>query len=497
MVCVEGGDERVVAELSGAGRMPTFADLKARGAVVEFDTVGEVLSPCVWPSLISGQPAGNHAAAHFVQLESKEMRFQWRNEGDLEPFWLHLPDNGRGALALEVPECHPHPDSRADELCGWHASETSHPPYFSSSEIKRVVRSFGKLPELPDVVSRAPTHDQEVGLGRRLPNALTRWGQVAGKLIRDRPVSVVGIHETHTVLHWLGHHYLADHWARTSAADPSLVTAPYESLDAVLGSLLQGFEGNVAVVLAKGMRPANHAGHLLEGLLTAAGLLTRRGGDPRSEPGPGGEKAWITETARRLLPDQVRERIARRLPEHMQRRLMSRKFRDRYVWSETKAFPLPAWHTGFVQANVVGREGVGIVSPEERHAVLDEVTRLVLETVDADTGKPLAREVIRGPETFPGTRAHELPDLLVTWDGERPVRRARHPRFGEWEAEPESVRATEHKGGGTAFLAGPDVRPTGETVRVEERGLAPTMLALRAIRPPSIMVGGPWSDILA
>lgn len=498
VVVVDGGDDRVLSDLMGAGRLPALADFRRRGAEVGIDTVGHVLEGCVWPSLLSGRPIGDHALAHVVEFEPETMGLRVRREADVEPFWLHLPDRGQGALVVDPPEMHPHPASRADESCSWYVVDPPHGPFFTSATLERTLRPLRKPLVLRDPPERPLPFEEEQRMSRALAESIAFRLRTLCGIADGRVAACLAVHETHVVTHWLGHHVDPEHRYRPERRDPGLVARPYERLDAALAPLLgQASGGNAVLVFARGIRPAGHAGHLLEGLLERAGWLVRRGAG-LGPPGPRGERSWLTESARRLVPERARERLARRvLPAPVQHRLAARGFRDRYVWGATRLFPVPSWHSGLVRLNLAGREAAGIVGPEEAPGLLEEATRLILETQDAETGLPLAESVIRAQEAFPGARTHLLPDLLVAWGSRGAPTRARHPRLGEWHADPVHHRRTEHNARGTVLMAGPNVRHIREPVRQDWLGLAPTLLCMKGVRRPSVMSGSPWSDVLA
>jgi predicted AlkP superfamily phosphohydrolase/phosphomutase len=185
------------------------------------------------------------------------------------------------------------------------------------------------------------------------------------------------------------------------------------------------------------------------------------------------------------------------LSSDMQHRLAAQRFRDRYVWEKTQAFPLPAWTAGLVQINAVGREVAGIVAPAERTEVLRDLATLLYEMTDADSGLPLVDEVIVGPERCPGRRAATLPDLIVTWRGPAPPKRASHPVLGMWSGAPAAGGLfTEHASAAEVLFAGPRVRAGVHDTRPME-DFAPTLLGLAGVKAPSSMPGARWSDITA
>jgi predicted AlkP superfamily phosphohydrolase/phosphomutase len=196
------------------------------------------------------------------------------------------------------------------------------------------------------------------------------------------------------------------------------------------------------------------------------------------------------------IPEETRSDLGARLPAKLLDRLLARQFRAQFVWDRTTAFNLPAWDAGLIRINLRGREAWGTVQAADYERLLDEVTTLVRETEDADTGRPLAADVIRTQERFPGTNAGRLPDLLVLWAADHPVHRARHPRLGSWEAAPLGTLWTEHRAPALAVLAGPSVAARGERVDGDALGLAPTLLALAGVRRPSVMPAPAWTDLL-
>ena len=67
----------------------------------------------------------------------------------------------------------------------------------------------------------------------------------------------------------------------------------------------------------------------------------------------------------------------------------------------------------------------------ECNAVSEELTRDLLELVNANTGRPVVREILRTAAHFEGNRLADLPDLLVEWNPEAPITAVRSPKVGE------------------------------------------------------------------
>ena len=493
VLCVDGADDDLLVELAETGRMPALGQLVGRGTTVTMETPGDIFDLGVWPMLVTGQPPGNHALAHFLEFEAPTMGVHVRRETELEPFWLHLPERGGGVVALDVPEIHPTADWEAEGTCCWHGYAPPHPALITSKRLRRALSPLGPPPELtsPRRPASAAEEDQVAAMLGRAVAFQARAALLAGG---GSHTLCIGFQQHHAVVHWLGHHYLADHWHRPGPMRPELALSTYDALDAALGRIIGAHEdANIAVVVARGGRPANHAPALLDGLLERAGLQVRRAGDGITSA------ATRKPLALRLLqriPEERRSQLASHLPPFLLNPLLARQFRAQFAWDRTSVFNLPAWDAGLIRLNVVGREAFGILPPADYEPTIEEVTKLVRETVNADTGLPLAADVVRLRRAFPGTNDEVWPDLAVVWAGDRPAHRARHPHLGMWEAESVGSLWTEHRSPALAILAGPSVPARSERIDGDPLGLAPTLLALSGIRRPSVMPASAWSDLL-
>ncbi|MEL6501219.1 MAG: nucleotide pyrophosphatase, partial [Cyanobacteria bacterium J06623_1] len=86
------------------------------------------------------------------------------------------------------------------------------------------------------------------------------------------------------------------------------------------------------------------------------------------------------------------------------------------LWSEMKAFALPAYADGHIRINLKGRDRHGIVEPEAYDQVCDEIIDVLSRLRDGRSGKLLVKDVIRTRKS-PLDRDPKLPDpdLVVVW----------------------------------------------------------------------------------
>jgi predicted AlkP superfamily phosphohydrolase/phosphomutase len=82
-------------------------------------------------------------------------------------------------------------------------------------------------------------------------------------------------------------------------------------------------------------------------------------------------------------------------------------------WSRTRAYN--AGLNG-LYVNLAGRESQGIVQPEDREALIDEIGDALLATVDPKTGTAAVTRVYKRDEVFSDGGARDIgPDIIVGW----------------------------------------------------------------------------------
>ena len=90
-----------------------------------------------------------------------------------------------------------------------------------------------------------------------------------------------------------------------------------------------------------------------------------------------------------------------------------KKYLEDYDWSKTKAYGLGL---GSIFLNLKGREGQGIVAPEEAPALLAEMKAKLLNAADPETGDKVFHAVYLGPDVYKGQSEAEAPDIQLGYE---------------------------------------------------------------------------------
>ena len=492
VIGLDTGDGRLLREWARAGRLPVFASLIERGSWQELDTPADTLHIAGWPGLYTGASPGEHGVYFTFQPAPAQQGWLKFGAGQYgrPTFWQLLSRAGVRCTVFDAPYTHPEPGSEALQVFDW---GTWAPYWKAAAEPAGVMRRLGRYP--------LGFHALEVGMGPldpeemrgRLVAAARAKADAAARLMAEREwdlfFAVFG--ETHA-----GAHYC---WNPAEAASGGGDAQPglreiYEEIDRGIGRLIEAAGADTAVYIAStdGVGP-NHAGwHLLPEVLRRLGYLA----EPSAAPAPDGRRAKRSFDPVRLLrdalPKDFRKALARRLlPDAVRHRLARRVDTAAIDWSRTRAFCLPTDLEGYVRINLRGREPQGIVAAgEEYQRVCDDLIAALGALVNPATGRPAVRAVVRSDEAFPGPRRAFLPDLVVLWNGEA------------------AIDAVVSEAAGTVAGASPDGRPGTHTApgfllragagSVHERGdrghvrdLAPELLEHFGVAVPEHMRATP------
>ena len=131
----------------------------------------------------------------------------------------------------------------------------------------------------------------------------------------------------------------------------------------------------------------------------------------------------------------------------------------RPLWPGMRAFALPTYSEGLIRLNVAGRDGHGIVQPDNYREVCDELCDFLQQTRTAGSGLPMVRDIIRTRKTaFDQPTSAPPADLIVLWQEETPTDAIAHPRVGDIGPWP-YFRTGGHCSRGFWMASGPGFEP--------------------------------------
>ena len=484
------------------GWMPSVAALVRSGRSASLVGPNRILPGAAWTTLSTGTSPHEHLLMFDRQLRpgTYEMDLVTSEAARRPPFWRYISDAGLSSVILSVygtPFVTPFLGTQVIEW-GSHdpfAANAGPPSSIPAKVVEDLDRSIGQrgrltLKKLPRSIA-----DYREVLRMYLEGIPLHTAAILHLLEREEwSFFAAGISEPHQAGHLIWHHHDPTHPRHDPSAPDDVkasITSLYKAVDDSVGAIAAAVPKDCTflVATAHGMGPWYLPGDPLEPLLRTGGWLGTRPGPGRSATGL---RHWALRTGRRaahrFLPESVRSVLGSKLP--ADRWELETTF-SHVDWTHTRAFALPADRCSFLRINLQGREPEGIVSREGYDQLCEELTAVLKELKDADTGEPVVDEVIRLDQHFGIEVRDVLPDLCVIWREERRIRRIRDPRFGTITLQNVERRTGHHRPRGWVAAVGPGIQASHST-RIGEAGefnlldIGPTVLSQLSIGSPGL-----------
>jgi predicted AlkP superfamily phosphohydrolase/phosphomutase len=142
---------------------------------------------------------------------------------------------------------------------------------------------------------------------------------------------------------------------------------------------------------------------------------------------------------------------------------------------------------GAIRVNLVGREPRGRIRPgAEYDGFCETLTRDLCALINAETGQPAVRRVLRTAELYQGPHLDALPDLLVEWNCEAPLTEVHSAKTGTIRRTFDGQRTGHHKREGLLIATGPGIRPGQLPAPVSITDVAPTVASLLGVPLPNV-----------
>lgn len=495
---------------AGDGTMPHLAALMRGGLVADTRSVEGLFVGATWPSFYTGLDPSVHGLYWLDRLLPGTYRRQRLGEeefGRHPALWDVLGQQGRRSLVLDVPLTRLSPGMAGLQVVEWGVHDAVFGLRTSPAALgARIREEVGAHP----VPSSCDAPRRSAGEYRDLAERLQRGAAERARLTRwlaEREpwdFMIQAFSETHCAGHQLWHFHDTGHPGFDDAAREAgdLLRDVYRAVDRALGEVLAGLddETTVVVVALHGMAHTCGASVLLDRMLERLGAVDavpwEGGRQPEARRGSDG-------VLRRLygrLPPSVRRPVYE-LRQHVNQRWLGRGTPMEIDPGRTRAF-----HVGLgtgapfsgIRLNVRDREPAGTLERgKELERFVSDLVEGLQDVVDADSGVPVVRRVLRTGDLYDGPRLEELPDLLVEWNpdhrlgstvlgsGAAAQCRVRSPRIGALEATNRYCRSGEHRIEGMLVARGPGI-PAGDTERVMSTlDLAPTFACMLGCAMPS------------
>jgi predicted AlkP superfamily phosphohydrolase/phosphomutase len=507
VIGLDSADPDLVLRWSQEGRLPFLHSLMQSGVWTRLISTHDLFNDSPWPTFNIGVSPGKHGFYNHIQFRrgtTEIFRGDARSCHYL-PFWWLLRGAGKKVAVFDVPKTYPLPGIDGVQIIAW----GEHYPLLKQSSLPAAIAQeltarFGRYPHPPEVTTPKRI-SQETRLYETYLRNMERKLQATQFLLAqdDWDLFFSVFAEAHYAGHQLYHHFDPSHWAHEASRAARLGEAlpqTYTRLDTALAAFLRSLpeETTLFLVSVHGIATNYSGNHLMPTVLEKLGFQKppSAGGNGNGGKAP----AWDwTRALREALPDAVRAFINERLvPESVHDKMHARQFVGSIDWRKTTAFFLPSDHfQGFISINLKGREPWGTVGRgAEYDEVCNQLSYELKRLMNPDTGRSAVQGVVQVDKVYSGAKLYDLPDLVVQWAEDGPIKRLYHPTFGVIADAQFQLRKAQHSSEGFLIAAGKHIKKGAVLTGASTMDLAPTVLHLMGQTVPRDMDGKVLLDLL-
>lgn len=445
-------------------RLPALQSLLTEGALTRLSSPSDHLTASNWASFATGDRPGAHGHYFPFQWDARQMRFErvssprWREELPVEPFWHDLARRGVATIAFDPGTPNDAAKSPQTEIVNWNYQSSGSASASDPALLAELRRRFGRRPigkEVPVpktlAQSRRIRDDLVRSIGAKTDATLWLMAREAWRFF------FVGFYEIHRA----GHNLLVVDGDFGSEADPDALLAVYEAQDKALRRILdKAADTSTTVILfaLHSMEPNRAQDHFLAPILErlASAWSVHRGGAPAAPARPN-----LMSRLRAAVPARIQYSLAYLLGETVQDWVVNRSLVGGADWSRTPVVRCASGGEGYLRLNLKGRERDGCLDPADAADFVAWLKQRLLEIRVAGSDAPLVSDVLDAHALYPGERTVYLPDLILTYAPDAPVRAIESPAIGRLEAHLDTGRGGNHCADAFMIVAGPGRAHTG------------------------------------
>ena len=462
-VGLDAADKDLLNRMAAQGRAPHWKDLLERGLSGTTDSPAGFYVGAIWPTFYTGVNPARHGHHCWEQIQpgSDEVRRYLAGANPThEAFWDALSRAGIRSAIVDVPLSGPAHHLHGLQIIEWgcHDPElglVTVPPELAVE----LTENHGLHPIQGNCNQHGRTSVEFAAFRDALVDgAAAKTHLNLSLLARDRFDLFLTIYsESHCAGHQCWHLHEPGHErhdATIAEKVGDVVCDVYAALDRELGRMIEATDPDTTLIVwaSHGMGDHNDGTFMLDEILLRLEMAYRK-----------------NSLLDRLRPARVETRL--------------RALRIASGNSHRRFFQHPNnREEAGIRINLIGREPNGLVTAGRDYEAVCERLIADLETlVDEDNGRKIVRKVLRTRDLYQGQYLSHLPDLVVQWRDDFPVRSARSGKIGVISGTCPSCRTGGHRPAGQFIATGPGIIPGKLSQPVHVMDFAPTLAALLGV----------------
>lgn len=518
VIGLDSADPTLIEKWSNEGYLPTITSLMNHGCWGRLNSTANISSGSLWPTFFTGTSPAKHGA-FFGHRHLKNGTYQiHKKDADQmkrSPFWVWLSQGGKRIAIIDIPQTYPIKGLNGIQITAW-GVESAHWNMSSwpSEVIKEIVSRFGTHPLASWYQMRPEKVNEFQELLKKLISGIEKKGLISTYLLDQEHWDF--FLTMFSEPHWAGHllwHIMddkhPDHNPQIAKTFKNAIRDIYSAIDLTISKLVEAIPNATFLIFSPAGMGPNYSGiHLLPEVLKRMNIT----GKTAQDRGQGGRfsiekinhlmpyKRWGPYALKKLeglVPTKAIEMAKQMIPHKIWDNWTRRLLTVGNDWCWSRAFCVPNDFSGAIRINLKGREPNGLVEPgKEYDALCDEIIEELSSLINVDTGERAVSEVVRIDRHYQGEQVCELPDLIVNWVRDLPIKTLYSPRIGTVSGESPDKRTGTHRPYGFLMASGKNINRGKIVEGGHIMDIAPTVLYLMRQHVPKDMDGKVLLDII-
>lgn len=512
VIGLDAADPDLVEKWSREGYLPTMTSLMTQGSWGRLASPAEISTGPAWPSFFASISPARQARFFYRQLKTGTYRIhkKYANEIGATPFWLRLNKAGKRVAIIDVPKTYPIEGINGIQIVGWGVHSPSWKmSSYPSGLIKEVLSRFGTY----SVPNCDEFHLKNTSQYKKFYEKLISGAKQKGLLSeyfltqQDWDLFLTVFGEPHCAGHHLWHlidKHHPDYKPEIGKVLGNVMRDIYSTIDSTISKLVNTAPESTFIIFSPhGMGPNYGGTHLLPEVLRRLGMVVTAERDSKGLFTRFSNYIWsgwlstIRDKSIEMAPLEITKMARQMLPQKIWDNLTCHLLDAGNDWRWSRAFCIPGDFPGAIRINLKGREPNGLVEPRNEYDVLcDELIKELENLQNPDTGKMAVSEAVRIDRLYQGEYIWELPDIIVKWTGDAPIRALYSPRIGTVIGENPDKRSGEDRSHGFFIAYGTHIA-RGKFVQYADLiDIAPTITYLMGEPVPQDIDGKVLLDII-
>lgn len=499
----DGATWNVIQRMLDEGHLPNFRRAINEGCSGPLESIENMRSASAWTSMFTGYNPGMHGIYEFYEFlpESYSLKYINGSYKQVPGVWTYLEANGQSSGMINVPMTYPAEPIKDGYMIagldgpGKASPNFASPPDFIDNLEKAMGCEYVIEPGLTGSIAQGRPEEAVQLLQDELDSKSAAMRTMMDTMPVDCLLFVFRSLDAAQHCFWKWMDPTSPKRAKCTEEEVArfggVIDSVYTHLDSMLGDIFERMneDDSVIVISDHGFGQKCPVSSQLNRWLEAHGYLVYE---------KGGDRPNLVSKALRFVASHTsrgtKEKLARVLP-GVRNWAQSKALFSGVDWSKTRVYSDSQFPR--LRLNLIGREGQGIVRPEDAQSLTDELCAKLADMRDSVTGEPIVRDVFRRDDIYKGPHVGPAEDILMRWREDIVIHGVALPDGYEMPDEELSVMPGEdpkvisgdHQIHGVFIGCGKPFQKGTKAEGLRLLDMTPTILHVRGVAVPDAMDG--------